>query len=182
MTVLLQDEVKAHKWCCISCLLSSICISITVAELLILRFCDISSISVAEVSRKITIFNDVTRVVWHLEQVFRRTCRLCLHVENAWKIWALNISPWRWSSSTIETLTPIHQSTCRYHQENRNFDQRLLLKRVTHENAFPAFLNFICDVTAEVELQWWHVTACRALTELTYFSSVYKWLILQDIP
>ena len=53
----------------------------------------------------------------------------------------------------IETLTPIHQSTCRYHEENRNYDQRLVLKRMTHENAFPAFLNSIYDVTAEVELQ-----------------------------
>jgi hypothetical protein len=122
------------------------------------------------------------RVVWHLEQIFRRTYRLCLHVENAWKNGPWIYLPEDGAAVPIETLTPIHQTTGRYHKENRNFDQRLELKSMTHENAFPAFLNSIYEVTAEVELQWWRVTACRALTELTYFSSVCKLLILQDIP
>ena len=57
------------------------------------------------------------------------------------------------AAAPIETLTLIRQNTCRYHQENRNFDQRLVLKRMTYENEFPAFLNSIYDVTAEAELQ-----------------------------
>jgi hypothetical protein len=55
---------KAHKRCCISCLFSSLCIRITIAELLILRFCDIPSISEAEASGKITVINDVTPCRW----------------------------------------------------------------------------------------------------------------------
>jgi hypothetical protein len=64
LIVMLHDEVQAHNRCCISCLFSSLCVRITIAELLILRFCDITSISEAEASGKITVIYDVTPCSW----------------------------------------------------------------------------------------------------------------------
>lgn len=92
LIVLLHDEVKAHKRC-ISCLLSSPCIRITIAEMLKLRFCDITSISEAEISSKITVIKDVTPCSLVPGTNISEKCRLCLRAENAWKIRALNISP-----------------------------------------------------------------------------------------
>ena len=65
LIVMLHDEVQAHKRCTrISCPFSSLWIRITIADLLILRFCDITSISEAEASNKITVTNDVTPCIW----------------------------------------------------------------------------------------------------------------------